>query len=178
MKLYVIRHGETDINVQNRINSLNDEDLNENGINQAKNTREKLKQVDYDFIICSPMTRTKHTAEILNYKNADIIYDERLLERDAGVLTKASLDNIDCNDWWNINPKEDYFNAETVEHVIERVSNFLNNIKEKYKDKTLVLVTHGGTLKAINCYFNGIPEDGCLEKYKFENCGIYEFELK
>lgn len=45
MKIYVIRHGETDVNVQNRINALNDDDLNETGINQAKALREKVKSL-------------------------------------------------------------------------------------------------------------------------------------
>lgn len=121
MKIYVIRHGETDVNLQNRINSLNDDDINETGIKQAKITREKVKNIDYDFIICSPLTRTKHTAEILNCKNKKIIYDDRLVERGAGVFTKKLIDNINCDDWWNINPKENYYDAETVKHVISRV---------------------------------------------------------
>ena len=41
MKIYVIRHGQTDVNVENRINSLNDDDLNEIGIIQAKQVGKK-----------------------------------------------------------------------------------------------------------------------------------------
>ena len=78
MKIYVIRHGETDVNIQNRINSLNDDDLNENGIKQAKDLRNELKNIDYDFIISSPLKRTKHTAELLNVKELPIYFDKRL----------------------------------------------------------------------------------------------------
>ena len=178
MRIYVIRHGETNVNLENKINSLNDDDLNETGIMQAKHVREQLKKTNYDLIICSPLTRTKHTANLLNYKNLDILYDDRLIERNADILTKMPLDKIDSDDWWNINPKDNYYNAESVKHVIERVYEFLDDIKNKYNDKNIILVTHGGVSKAISCYFYGIPEDGNLEKYKHNNCEIHQFELK
>ena len=178
MKIYVIRHGETNINLENKINALNDDDLNETGIAQAKEVGKKLEKIDYDFIIASPLTRTRHTAELLNLESKNIIYDNRLVERDAGVFTKQSLKNIDSDDWWNLNPKQDYKNAETVKSVIERIYSFLDEIKLKYKNEKIILVTHGGVSKAISCYFNGIPEDGNLEKYKHNNCEIHEFNLE
>lgn len=178
MKIYVIRHGETNINLENKINALNDDDLNETGIAQAKEVGKKLEKIDYDFIIASPLSRTRHIAELLNLENKKIIYDNRLVERDAGVFTKQSLKNIESDDWWNLNPKQDYKNAETVKSVIERIYSFLDEIKLKYKNEKIILVTHGGVSKAISCYFNGIPEDGNLEKYKHNNCEIHEFNLE
>ena len=178
MKIYVIRHGETDVNLENKINSLNEDDLNETGIMQAKQVGKKLKEIDYDFVIVSPLIRTKHTAELLNVKNKKISFDNRLIERDAGVFTKQSLDNIDSDDWWNLNPKEDYKDAETVKNVLDRIYEFFDELKKKYKDETILLVTHGGVSKAISCYFYGIPEDGNLEKYKHNNCEIHEFNLE
>lgn len=175
MKIYVIRHGETDVNIQNRINSLNDDDLNENGIKQAKDLRNELKNIDYDFIISSPLKRTKHTAELLNVKQLPIYFDKRLLERDAGKLTKALISSINRDDWWRINPKENYEDAETVKNIIFRIEEFLNEVKLKYYDKNIVLVTHGGVSKAIRCYFEGIPEDGNLRVYKHDNCEIKEY---
>ena len=177
MKIYVIRHGETDVNLENKINSLNDDDLNQTGIAQAKQVGKKLEKVEYDIIIASPLTRTKHTARLLNVKNKDIIYDDRLIERDAGIFTKQPLENIDSDDWWNLNPKEDYKDAETVKNVLDRIYEFLDEFKKQYKDETILLVTHGGVSKAISCYFKGIPKDGNLEKYKHNNCEMHEFNL-
>lgn len=178
MKIYVIRHGETNVNLENKINSLNDDDLNQTGIIQAKEVGNKLKDIDYDFIISSPLKRTKHTAVLLNIKNKNIIYDNRLLERDAGVFTKTSLELINSDDWWNLYPKEDYSNAEKVKSVLERVYDFLNEIKDRFSNNNIVIVTHGGVSKAISCYFYGIPSDGNLEKYKHNNCDIHEFNLE
>ena len=179
MKLYVIRHGETNVNIENRINALNDDDINETGVMQAQKAGQELEKIDYDFIIASPLTRTKHTAELLNVKNKNIIYDKRLIERDAGIFTKCLIEDIDSDDWWNLNPKADYKNAETVKDVLDRIYDFLDELKQKYKNEKIVLVTHGGVSRAISCYFYGIPSDGNLEKYnKHKNCEIYEFELE
>ncbi len=167
MKIYVVRHGETNINKENRINSLNDEDINETGIKQAEEAREKLKNVSYDLVICSPLTRTRHTANIINDKGVDTIFDDRLLERDAGIYTKALISTIDINDWWNVNPVNDYCDAESVEDVLKRVYSFLDDINEKYKDETILVVTHGGVCRAIKCYFEGIPEDRKSSKINF-----------
>lgn len=178
MKIWVIRHGETNVNLENRINGLNDDDLNQKGISQAREAGEKLKETNYDFIISSPLTRTKHTAELLNVNNKNIIYDDRLVERDAGIFTKESLDMIDSDDWWNLNPKNDYANAEKVKQVLERIYDFIEEIKFKFKNNNIVIVTHGGISKAISCYFCGIPGDGNLEKYKHKNCDVHEFNLE
>ena len=51
-------------------------------------------------------------------------------------------------------------------------------LQEKYKDKNILLVTHGGTCRAINAYFNGIDEDGYVQSVKINNCEIKEYEYK
>lgn len=177
MKIYVVRHGETDVNLKNQVNGWNDDDINENGINQAKSAREKMQNVDYDLVISSPLTRTRHTTQIVNYKNADVIYDERILELDAKAFTKFPVENLDCDDWWNLKRKKDYGDAETVLHLLDRVYQFLKEIKTKYPDKNIMIVTHGGVCKAVQCYFKGIPQSETLNDYRQGNCEIKEYEL-
>ena len=60
---------------------------------------------------------------------------------------------------------------------MDRIYEFLDELKKQYKDETILLVTHGGVSKAISCYFKEIPDDGNLEKYKHNNCEIDEFNL-
>ena len=177
MKIYVIRHGQTNVNLEGKINALNDEDLNQTGIFQAKEVGKKLGNIDYDFIIASPLTRTKHTAMLLNTKGKPIIYDDRIIERDAGIYTKQPVKDMDSEDWWNVNPKLDYKTAESVKNVLNRTYNFLEEVKVRYKDKNIILVTHGGISRAISCYFCGIPADGNLECYKQDNCDIKVFNI-
>ena len=111
MKLYVIRHGQTNMNVQGRINSLNNEDLTEEGERQAKALSKSFYDIDYDFIISSPLIRAQHTAKIINVKNKQIILDERIQERDTGKMVGLLVSEIYSCDWWSLNPKTNYKDA-------------------------------------------------------------------
>ena len=64
MNLYVTRHGQTDGNLYRIMDGIRDIDLNQEGIKQANTTKELLKDVKFDLVICSPLARTKHTMEI------------------------------------------------------------------------------------------------------------------
>lgn len=91
MKVYIIRHGEVPHNALKQYNNEN-EDLTKKGIKQAEELREKIKTIDYDIIICSPLIRAKHTAKIINAKEKEILIDNRLEERNPGSLSGQSLD--------------------------------------------------------------------------------------
>ena len=93
MKLYVIRHGQTKCNEENKYNCRLDEDINDVGIQQAEEASKQVQNMNIDLIICSPMKRTKHTCNIINVNRIPIIYDERLMERRGGILTNNTHDN-------------------------------------------------------------------------------------
>ena len=50
-------------------------------------------------------------------------------------------------------------------------------LKEKYKDKNILLVTHGGVARAVYFYFNELPKDGMLQEFGSSNCGITEYDM-
>ena len=66
MAVLMTRHGQTDQNVEKRVQGKADIELNATGIEQAKITSEKLKDEKIDIIISSPLKRAKQTAEIIN----------------------------------------------------------------------------------------------------------------
>ena len=101
MKIYVLRHGQTDCNKNNKYNCRLDEDINEIGIKQAELAKEKVKKLNIDLIICSPMIRTKHTCQIINSNNIPVIYDDRLMERIGGVLTNTTIDEYYFKEYYN-----------------------------------------------------------------------------
>lgn len=185
MKLYVIRHGQTDWNVAGKCQGMTDIELNSTGIKQAEQTRNEITNYKIDLIICSPLKRARKTAEIINeVTNCKIIFDERIIERCVGEIegtTKEEWnsiigDDVDIINNYNLNyDKQD---IEPIQTVCKRVGDLLDEIKEKYKDKNVLLVTHGGTCRAINAYFNGIGEDGHVESAKIKNCEIREYEFK
>ena len=177
MKLYVIRHGNTDSNRLDIYNGkLLNEDINNIGIKQAQEASKKIKNLNLDLIICSPLLRTRHTCDIINSNKIKVIYDDRIEERNCGVLTNTKIDNFYYTEYWNYYSKVKIDNLETVPELFERVNLFLDEIKKKYKDEKILLVTHGGISRAIYWFFNGIPKNGNSSNIN-KNCKIYEYGL-
>ena len=73
MKVYIVRHGQITNNAL-KLYATSDEDLTEIGIKQAEELREKIKDMNIDIIISSPWIRAKHTTEIINTNNINVIY--------------------------------------------------------------------------------------------------------
>lgn len=184
MKLYVIRHGQTDWNVAGKCQGMSDIELNETGIEQAKKVKEQIKKYNIDLIISSPLKRAKKTAEIINEAiNCPIEYDNRVIERGFGNIegttesTRSEIfgdNNIDIINNYNVNYNEQ--NIEPVKDVCKRVWKLLDEIKGK--NQNVLIVTHGGTCRAIGAYFNGIDESGMLASAHINNCEIREYEFK
>ena len=112
MKVYVIRHGQTDWNLLGKIQGQTDIKLNDTGRNQAKETGMQIQNEKIDLIITSPLKRAKETAEIINKNfNVSIIEDDRLLERKYGRNEGSTKEDIqemekknpDVNELWNYN---------------------------------------------------------------------------
>lgn len=177
MKLYVIRHGQTDWNLAQRIQGMTDVELNETGLTQAEEAKQKLKEYPIDVILCSPLKRARKTAEIINQeKKLDIICDSRLVERGYGEIEGKNFEALDLRAYFDLTLNLKTRGVEPIKTLMERVSSVLDEIKEKYKGKNVLLVTHGGTIRAINAYFNGIPEDNILKKMGYGNCEVREYE--
>lgn len=174
MKIYLIRHGEVNHNLH-RLYNREDEDLNETGIKQAEELKEKIKNIEYDFIISSPLTRAKHTANIINIENKDIIVDDRLSERDPGSLSGQPIEVTNREEYWNYYTTIQYGTSENIKEFFNRVYNFLDELKTK-NYKNVLIVAHSGISKAFSSYFNGIG-DGKFLNRGLKNCEIKEYEL-
>lgn len=163
--IYITRHGQTNWNVQKKVMGRCDEPLNETGLNQAEETRNNLMDTDIDLIICSPLKRARQTAEIINRdRNIPIIYDERIIERDFGEFEGMETKNFDFHGYWNYYKNMQFESAENIQVFFKRVYDFLEDITEKYKDKNVLLVAHGGISIPVACFFNGnIPEGSLVD---------------
>lgn len=178
MNLYVIRHGQTDFNKENKYNCRYDEDINAVGIQQAIDAGEDVKKLDLDLIICSPMIRTKHTCEIINVNNVPVIYDDRLMERIGGILTNTVIDDYYYTDYYNYYSSNIVDGLESLPDLFNRVHLFLYEIIEKYNGKNILLVTHGAVARAIQFYFESVPDDGMLLNVSGQkNCEIRKYEI-
>lgn len=177
MKILVTRHGQTDWNVEKRIQGRTNIELNNKGIEQAYQTKENLENEKIDLIICSPLKRAKQTADIINKdRNIPIIYDERLLEICYGENEGRLHDDFDYDGFWSIINTHEYKDAENVNKFIQRVHNFLNDLKNR-KEENILIVTHNGVCRAINTYFNGIPNDNNIIDLGIKNCEVVKYNF-
>ena len=86
MKIYLIRHGETNQNKKRCLQGRSDIELNEYGRELARKTAEGLKGVDFDIIFTSPLKRAVETAEIIRReRKIEIVKEERLQEISFGI---------------------------------------------------------------------------------------------
>lgn len=174
--LYVVRHGEVKENVLNLINGRNEGELTEVGKEQAQKAAEQLKNQNIDLIIASPLKRTKQTAEIINIKNITTIYDDRLMERDTGEMMYKPISILNSPKYYDIN-LEKYGNIEGFKSILKRVEDFIEEIKLKYTNKDILIVTHGDVCKAINSYINKIYEADKIKKLHQDNCEVVKYQL-
>lgn len=85
MKIYLVRHGETDWNQAGRLQGQTDIDLDAQGFAQAAEAAERLKEVPFEIAFCSPLIRARHTAEtIVGERKITLTTDERLRELNFG----------------------------------------------------------------------------------------------
>lgn len=176
MEILLTRHGQTEWNVLKKVQGKVDIELNATGIKQAEETALKLKNTAIDIIISSPLKRARQTAEIINKeKNLPIIIDDRISERDFGEFEGMSTMDFDFNAFWSYKQNNKYNKAENIRMFFKRVYDFLDDIKEKYKGKKILIVSHGGISIPIKCYFNGIPEMYSLLPLCIDNCEVASF---
>lgn len=174
MKIYLVRHGEVSSNAVKKYNNK-DEDLNETGIQQASELKEKIRDIDYEIVICSPLLRAIHTADIINILKKEIIIDNMLEERDPGSLTGQPLEVTNREEYWNYNTTIQYGTSENIKLFFSRIFNFLEELKAK-NYKSVLVVAHSGVSKAFSAYFEGL-QDGKFLHRGLKNCEIKEYEL-
>ena len=145
MEIYVVRHGQTDYNVKKVFQGHIDIPLNETGEKQAQETASKFRNIDVDMILVSPLQRALQTAKpISKITEVPITIEDRIIERSFG-----NMEGHQNREDWNIKMMLDYEknydieNIEPIQSLFKRVYDFLDEITEKYKDKKVVLVTHG-----------------------------------
>lgn len=164
--IYVVRRGETNYNVDVRYEWRIDTPLNENGIMQARKLKEIFKEIKFDVVITSPLVRAIETANEIT--DIEMITDERIIERSNGEseskLKSEITEDIDFN-----NQNEKKYNIESIVDFRKRIYNFLDEIKERYKGKNVLVVTHACVGIYIRTYFEGEPKSGNYYDYKLGN---------
>lgn len=176
MKIYVTRHGETTWNVLNKVCGLTDVELTEKGISQAQVLADKLQSMNLDLIISSPLKRAYETGRIVAEKcGVPITTDPRLIEQNYGIYEGADRKDPDflAN---KRNFAYRYPGGESMMQLAHRVYGLLDEIREKYAGKNVLIVTHGGVCRAVNTYFMDMTNDEYFN-HSLPNCEVMEFEV-
>lgn len=184
MILYMIRHGETDWNVERRLQGMTDIPLNANGIRVAELTREGLRDVKFDVAFSSPLSRAKETAEIiLEGRDVDIIVDERI--REVGFGEFEGTDSREFSEGIKLffTQPECFVatnGAESYESLLERERSFWNDLcaNPKYQESTILLATHGAALNGLLCVIKGKQIADFWKCGLHKNCGMTIVEVK
>lgn len=177
MILYVVRHGETEKNKYGLIQGQTECDLSKNGIEKAKELIPIVRNLKIDVVISSPLKRAYDTASIITEGKYPINIDDRLIERNWGLCEGASIDDVDTVKCWNFFLNTGDNGIERVQDLLKRVSEFLEDIKNKYPDKNVLVASHSAILRAIHYCLHNIPEDGDMSKIDIPNLRIIEYEI-
>lgn len=178
MKIILLRHGQTDANLESILDGQKlNQHLNQTGVKQALAVKEGLKNHKIDLIITSPLNRAKETATYINENhNVPVIEDVRLIEKHFGIYDgkKMSPEELHTFRLYYLNRPTPQ--GETMPELVSRAYSFLDDIKGKYKNKTILIVTHGFPFRAIMWYFDGLPvDDSSIEN--IPNCVPAEYEI-
>ncbi|MER2033738.1 MULTISPECIES: histidine phosphatase family protein [Exiguobacterium] len=147
-EICLVRHGQTDWNLNERIQGREDIPLNATGRRQAELSAAYLSNEEWDVLLASPLSRAVETAEIIGRAVGLTITatDERLVEREFGAASgepvAAIYEAVQANDTTLVP------GLETEQAIQDRVFEALQEVTRMYEGKRILIVCHSHTIKA------------------------------
>ncbi len=183
MDIYLVRHGETDWNKVKRLQGVTDILLNAFGIELAEKTAEGLKEIPFDRIYTSPLTRARQTAEILRGdRKIDIIPTQGLLEISfgdyEGLTYLPEQYNIPVPDFCRFFDDPEHYDTpphgESLRSVRERTSSFVRSVMDDpaNEGKNILMTSHGCAIRGIISGLFDLPLAEYWSGPVHKNCGV------
>lgn len=162
----IVRHGQTDWNLERRIQGSTDIPLNNTGITQAEFTRDALRDDPFDAVASSHLQRAAFTAATINqHHGKHHVIDARLAERVFGEIEGMTVDEVNQLfgsfdavadvEWWD--------------NVGVRMMAALDDLSAAYPDGRVLVVSHGSAIRAVLGAIHGVPP---REVASTLNCGL------
>ena len=177
-KFLIARHGETDWNSQGRIQGHSDIKLSEQGVQQARLLGERLLSVAVDAAYCSDLLRASETAEIsLGGRDVPLHRTPLLREYHKGAfegLTNQQIQERYPTQYPTYLTKDLDFapeGGESTRGVSVRASGIITEIKNRHIDDTVLVVGHGGSLRAAMVSLLALPLEANW-RFFFANCAL------
>jgi broad specificity phosphatase PhoE len=175
--IVLVRHGETDWNLERRFQGHADVPLNETGRAQALELAERLAGESFSTAYTSPLRRASETAEILAARlGFDVHPDESLKEVHVGSWSGLAVHEVEARfpegyaRWveWRCAGWDD---GETYDELAERVVRGLREIARRHPGKCVLAVTHGGPIRSAMAVALGLSLDEVGSRLRsLENC--------
>ncbi|MFD1713498.1 histidine phosphatase family protein [Amnibacterium flavum] len=146
-RLELVRHGQTDWNLQGRIQGTSDIPLNDTGRRQAREAGQRLAAEHWDAIVSSPLSRALETAQIIAAEIGldDIEIIDDLRERSYGTAEGLSGVELDA-----LRQRGEHIQGrEKRSHVVARARPALVELAERHPDQSVLVVTHGGVIGSL-----------------------------
>ncbi|WP_310607907.1 adenosylcobalamin/alpha-ribazole phosphatase [Buttiauxella brennerae] len=164
MKLWLVRHGQTQANVDGLYSGISETSLTEQGVAQAVAVGSMLGQVAFEKVLCSELGRARHTTHlILQQRQIPVVTEARLNEMNFGdweMRHHRDLQRLDaenyaawCNDWQNVIPK----NGEGFQIFSQRVSEFARALSSQTEAENILIVSHQGVLSLLIATLLNMP---------------------
>jgi len=166
LRLYLVRHGATDANLEMRYLGRTDAELNRQGRRQARQLGERLAESPFAAIITSPMARARATAEaIADAAGRPIRIEPRLAEMDFGEWEGMTRDEVLASSGdaprrlaeWERDPNVAPPGGEAMSDVLERCLALVGGLRNELAGQEVALVSHVGPLKALLCAALDLP---------------------
>ena len=164
MRLWLVRHGETEANVAGLYSGHAPTPLTERGIAQAQTLGTLLRNVPVDNVLCSELERARHTTQlILGDREVPVRNMPELNEMFFGDwemrhhrdLAREDAENyaVWCNDWQNATPT----NGEGFQAFSQRVERFIAQLADYKTCQNLLVVSHQGVLSVLIARLLSMP---------------------
>lgn len=189
MELYLIRHGESMGDIEQRVEGSWDAELTDNGREQVKLLQKRLAVEDsnFDLIFSSPLKRAAETAKAISeIALKPVIYDERLKEQDTGILGGMKIEEASAinkpRDENGYRYYEKFPEGESALDHTWRVAHFYMELLDRYSDKKICLITHGGTINILIRLIYGLPinrpyKGKEIHKFSMGDTAISKFKI-
>lgn len=183
IKLILVRHGTTICNEGGALSGVTDSILSEKGMLQASKLAEYLKSEKIDKIYATPFYRTKETVKKLaKIKDVEIEESNQLNEINFGDFEGLSFKQIEKDHNQEVEKmisqgfKYKYPNGESLEDTFIRVKNKIQKIISENENSTVLICSHGGTIRNIISYL--LCDDYKYHwNFRIDNASITEIEV-
>lgn len=188
---YLVRHGETHWNVEERWQGHQDSSLTERGIQQVQELAKRIVKLPLDVAYASDLPRAVSTAKILTERlKIELTTSKLLRERRAGPIDGTTAAErklrpevhhpfhaylqLNSLDKWDKKPFPDF---ESNQEVAERFEAELLRLAKQHPNKHVLIVAHGGNIRNFLTHIGHIPRDQ-MDQMSIQNAGLAVVNLQ